>query len=153
MSNVPISAVNAARLFLLLSEEPLDLYSLMYNLYYAQGIYLAMYKTRLFDDVIVRWKIGPVSEKAISKLSPFINEEFMLPKNINIGGVPTSSLIFKYANLLPFFQKIIKMTQNYSRTQILDKIKVQSPFLATPLLGKISEELMTEYFLNRTSRL
>lgn len=60
-------ARNRADLCLGNSAEPINNMKLNKLMYFAQGIYLALYDERLFDDLFYAFELGPISNKIHTK--------------------------------------------------------------------------------------
>ena len=106
-------------------------------LYYAQGIYLAMYDEPLFNENIVAWQHGPVVVSIYEKYKRFkarsIEEADVSP--VNVDRKAENILIWVYNE----FGK-------YTAWALRNMTHEETPWKSTPQNGIISRDLIKNYF-------
>lgn len=107
-------------------------------LYYAQGVYLALYDEPLFDDEIVAWQYGPVVDTVYQTYK--VNgsdgiKEFELPTE-NFSEREEGVLQFTYKTFGQFSAwKLVDMTHN------------ETPWASTSMCGVITQDKIKTFFV------
>lgn len=116
----PIKAYEVALYFLYRARElgagdTISNLKMQKLLYYAQGYFLALYKTPLFEDKIEAWKYGPVVKSIYDKFSEYgkLAIDFKELENYN-GEVYTA----EHLDFLPF---IFNKYNSFSAWELSEK--------------------------------
>lgn len=139
---------DVAEYFLTLVDEEVG--DLMSNLklqklvYYAQGLYLAMYDKPLFNENVEAWQHGPV----VPELYHFYKEHgsgaIPIPKNIDFD---------KYHDeIKEFLNEVYAVYGQFSAFKLSNMTHEEPPWKNTQLNQVISPESMKTYFQTRITQ-
>lgn len=106
-------------------------------LYYAQGVYLAMYDEPLFNENIVAWQHGPVVVSIYEKYKRF------KARSIEEADVSPVIVDSKAENILIW---VYNEFGKYTAWALRNMTHEETPWKSTPQNGIISRDLIKNYF-------
>lgn len=106
-------------------------------LYYAQGMYLALYDELLFADEIVAWRHGPVVESVFDKYKVNGSDA------IKTFEPPTENFSYNEEATLQFTQEAFGQ---FSAWKLADMVHAETPWQETPLNEIITRDKIQQYF-------
>lgn len=106
-------------------------------LYYAQGMYLALYGEPLFEDEIVAWQYGPVVETVYQKYKANGSD------GIKNFVPPTENFSSNEEAVLQFTQKTFGQ---FSAWKLADMTHEETPWKDTAINDVISRAAIKKYF-------
>lgn len=106
--------------------------------YYAQGVYLAIYGTPLFQESIEAWKHGPVVPSLYHEYKCFGDNAIPVPSKIDNR---------KYSEKVKdVLDEVYNVFGQFSAWKLRNMTHEERPWKETPAAGIISNNLMREYF-------
>jgi len=107
-------------------------------LYYAQGIYLAVYNEPLFEEDIIKWQYGPVVPTVYSSLKRYGSEA------IPVDDAFDFSVFNK--NQMDVLQEINMVFGQFSAIRLMNMTHQEPPYNNTLLRGVITHQELIKYF-------
>ena len=140
------TAENVARCFLSRNEEKvlhgeadyISNFKLQKLLYYAQGVYLALYDEPLFGDEIVAWQYGPV-----------VKSVYETYKSNEADGIkdfdnPIENFSEREEGVLQFTYKTFGQ---FSAWKLVDMTHNETPWASTSMCGVITQDKIKTFFV------
>ena len=126
--------------------DNLTLMKLLKLLYYAEGCFLALMGSSLFDEDIIAWEHGPVVVEVYSK---YCRDPYNLPLSDQDRN-DADKIDQKDEELL---EQVFQVFGQYSASGLRNKTHAETPWIEATNNGKvlkrkIDREVMKEYFLN-----
>lgn len=106
--------------------------------YYAQGFYLAMYDTPLFEEEILAWEHGPVVESLYYKFREFGSSELPIPETVDLNEYSEEE-----KDLL---NEVFNVYGQFSAWKLRNMTHSERPWTETQKNEVIPKGLMAEYF-------
>jgi uncharacterized phage-associated protein len=136
---------NIAEYFILLANNEDDgnitNLKLQKLLYYAQGLYLALYDIPLFSENIMAWQYGPVVPEIYHEYKKHSRNPLEVSSDFN------PSLID--ADVTSFLDEVYSVYGQYTGAVLVTLTHQESPWKDTPINGIISHELMKDFFKDK----
>ena len=133
-----LDIANAFIGFGLRDGKPITHMQLQKLLYYAQGWYLALGDTPLFEEEFKKWPFGPVCPPVYNRLK-------------KLGGTPITTYIPKAnqtdnQDILKYLEKIWSIYGRHSGPQLMMLSHSEAPWINASDFDLISKESLKAYF-------
>ena len=127
--------------------EPLTQLKVMKLLYYAQGIMMARFKNKLFDDEIISWDYGPVVRVVYDEYKgqcSIVND--LIDKELPAELISNYENINKNQQIAEVLNLVQKNLGHLSAKSLMKKTHSERPWLSTARNNVICDDLIRQYF-------
>ena len=127
------------------SIDELTQLKLMKLLYFSQGVFLAAYHKRLFDDPILAWNYGPVVKQVHDK---YVGKRGIVNDNVPITNADLSDYenISSDEEASAVLEAVYRAYGSMSSSDLVNITHSQTPLKTTPQSGEISTDKIEKYF-------
>lgn len=136
-----ITVFDVARFFIAkiqtAGEANISITKLMKLIYYAQGIYYAVYNKPLFEADLKAWQYGPVSPEVFTKFNKKGNAWFFEADNAQV---------IEDKKVIEILDGVWQRMGHLSAGKLVAMTHRETPWLETPHLGTITKESLRDYF-------
>lgn len=112
-------------------------------LYYAQGLYLALYNRPLYSEEVKAWQYGPVVEQIYREFKSFSRNPIPDCENFDAQIINNTDR--------EFLDEVYSVYGQYTGTALINLTHQESPWKNTNINEVITHQLMKDYFQDKVS--